>query len=35
MLKKNYALTMIGVAIRLLCKITVVTLLQYLNQFEE
>jgi len=31
MLKRNYAKTMIGVAIRLLCKIAAVTVLQYLN----
>jgi hypothetical protein len=31
MLKRNYAKTRIGLAIRLLCKITSVTILQYIN----
>jgi len=31
MLKRNYAKTMTGLAIRLLCKITSVTILQYIN----
>ena len=31
MLKRNYAKTKTGIAIRLLCKITSVTMLQYIN----
>ena len=31
MLKRNYAKTKTGLAIRLLCKITSVTMLQYIN----
>lgn len=31
MLKRNYAKTKVGLTIRLLCKITSVTILQYIN----